>query len=171
MSQSLEMIYKRRSIRAFEPKAVPHELLMELLRAAMAAPSAVDRQPWEFVVVTAPERMRLLQDILPYGKYPAPAAILVCGRPDLAQNETDGNFWVQDCSAASENLLIAAAGLSLGAVWTAVYPKQDLIREVNHILGIPSLVIPLNVILVGWPAEEKPARSQYREDRVHWEQY
>ena len=171
MADALDIIYKRRSIRAFEPRPVPHDLLVELLRAAMAAPSAVNRQPWEFVVVTRPERLRPLQDLLPYGSYPAPAAILVCGRPDLAQNEVDGNFWVQDCSAATENLLIAAAGLNLGAVWTAVYPKQELIRQVNHALGIPSLVIPLNVILVGWPGEEKPARTQYREDRVHWEQY
>ena len=171
MTDTLDIIYRRRSIRAFQPGAVPRELLLELLRAAMAAPSAVDRQPWEFVVVTSPGRLHLLQDILPYGKYPAPAAILVCGRPDLAQNETDGNFWVQDCSAATENLLLAAAGLNLGAVWTAVYPKQDLILQVNHILGIPSFVIPLNVVLVGWPGEEKPARTQYREDRVHWEQY
>jgi len=171
MTDPLEILYKRRSIRAFQPDPLPRELLTELLRAAMAAPSAVNRQPWEFVVVTRPEPLELLQDILPYGKYPAPAAILVCGRPDLAQNETDGNFWVQDCSAASENLLIAAAGLGLGAVWTAIYPKEDLIRAVHRVLSIPSFVIPLNAILVGWPAEEKPARSQYREDRVHWEQY
>jgi nitroreductase len=171
MADVLELIYKRRSIRAFEPRPVARELLVELIRAGMAAPSAVNRQPWEFIVVTTPERMSLLQGLLPYGKYPAPSAILVCGRPDLAQNDTDGNFWVQDCSAATENLLIAAAGLCLGAGWTAVYPKQALIKQVNHALGIPSFVIPLNVILVGWPAEEKPPRSQYREDRVHWEQY
>ena len=171
MIQSLDILYQRRSIRAFQPAPVPRDLLTELLRAAMAAPSAVNRQPWEFVVVTAPERLRLLQDVLPYGKYPAPAAILVCGRPDLAQTDSNGSFWVQDCSAASENLLIAAAGLALGAVWTAVYPNPDLIRQVNHVLAIPSFVIPLNVILVGWPAEEQPARSQYNEERVHWDQY
>lgn len=171
MDKRLGIIYKRRSVRAFTSEPVPRELLLELLRAAMAAPSAVNRQPWEFVVVTQLEQMRLLQNILPYGNYPAAAAVVVCGRPDLAQNEPDGNFWVQDCCAATENLLIAAAGLNLGAVWTAVYPKQALIRQVNGVLSIPSFVIPLNVILVGWPAEEKNPRTQFREDRVHWEQY
>jgi nitroreductase len=171
LADALEIIYKRRSIRAFEPRPVARELLVELLRAAMAAPSAVNRQPWEFVVVTQAERLQQLQDRLPYGRYPAPAAIVICGRPDRAQNEVDGNFWVQDCSAASENLLIAAAGLGLGGVWTAIYPKQELIRQVNQVLGIPSFVIPLNAILLGWPAEEKPARTQYREELVHWEQY
>jgi nitroreductase len=119
MNDALAFIYKRRSIRAFELRPLATELLVELLRAAMAAPSAVNRQPWEFVVVTQAERMRRLQELLPYGKDPAPVALVVCGRPDLAQNETDGNFWVQACSAATENLLIAAAGLGLGAVWTA----------------------------------------------------
>jgi nitroreductase len=171
MDERLAIIYKRRSIRSFTSEAVPRDLLQELLRAAMAAPSAVNRQPWEFVVVSQPAQLNLLQNILPYGNYPAAAAVVVCGRPDLAQNEPDGNFWVQDCSAATENLLIAAAGLGLGAVWTAVFPKQELIRQVNHTLGIPSNVIPLNVLLIGWPGEQKPARSQYREDRVHWEQY
>jgi nitroreductase len=171
MDERLAILYKRRSIRAFTDEAVPRELLLELLRAAMAAPSAVNRQPWEFVVVTQPESMHQLQAVLPYGNYPASAAVVVCGRPDLAQNEPDGNFWVQDCSAATENLLIAAAGLGLGAVWTAVYPKVDLIRQVNSVLSIPSFVLPLNVILIGWPAEQKPARTQFREDRVHWQQY
>lgn len=171
MADPLDIIYKRRSIRSFRERVVDRDLLIELLHAAMAAPSAVDRQPWEFVVVTGTERMKELQGLLPFGKYPAPAAVLVCGRPDLAENEWDGNFWVQDCSAATENVLLAAAGLGLGAVWTAVYPKQSLIRAVNQLLGIPSFVIPLNVVLVGWPGEEKPPRTQYREDKVHWEKY
>jgi len=167
----LEIIYRRRSIRSFTSRPVERELLLELLRAAMAAPSAVNRQPWEFVVVTEPERLSQLQEILHYGPYSATAAVLVCGRPDLAHNEADGNFWAQDCSAATENLLIAASGLELGSLWLPVYPKGEVIRKVNRLLGIPSFVIPLNVILIGWPDEHRPPRSQFREERVHWEQY
>ncbi len=171
MPTILETIFQRRSIRQYQERPVPRELLIDLLRAAMAAPSAVNKQPWEFVVVTRPERMAELQAVLPYGKYNAPAAVVVCGVPELAQNEPTGSYWVQDCSAATENLLLAATGLGLGTVWTGVYPVTARVREVQRVLGLPEGVIPLGVILVGYPAEAKPARTQYREDRVHWERY
>lgn len=172
MSQeNLEMIYRRRSIRTYQPWSVPREALEELLRAAMAAPSAVNKQPWEFVVISTPEGMTALQRHLPYGRYNAPAAVVVCGCPDMAHSNPHGNFWVQDCSAATENLLLAASGLGLGTVWTAVYPKPELVAAVQGELDLPESVIPLNVILVGYPAEEKPARTQYNPERVHWEKY
>lgn len=171
MNDVLQLIFSRRSIRQYQPRPVPRELLTDLLRAAMAAPSAVDKQPWEFVVVTRPERLAELQAVLPYARYNAPAAIVVCGVPERAQNEPTGSYWVQDCSAATENLLIAATGLGLGTVWTGVYPVTERVQAVQQVLGLPEGVIPLGVILVGYPAEEKPPRTQYREDRVHWEQY
>lgn len=167
----LDTIFQRRSIRQYTDQAVPREVLVDLLRAAMAAPSAVNKQPWEFVVVTRPERMADLQAVLPYGRYNAPAAVVVCGVPEAAQNEPTGSYWVQDCSAATENLLIAAVGLGLGTVWTGVYPVAERVRDVQRVLGLPAGVVPLGVILVGYPAEEKPARTQYREERVHWERY
>ena len=167
----LDTIFQRRSIREYADRAVPREVLVDLLRAAMAAPSAVNKQPWEFVVVTRPERMVDLQAVLSYGRYNAPAAVVVCGVPEAAQNEPTGSYWVQDCSAATENLLIAAVGLGLGTVWTGVYPVAERVRDVQRVLGLPPRVVPLGVILVGYPAEEKPARTQYREERVHWELY
>jgi nitroreductase len=109
--------------------------------------------------------------VLPYGKYNAPAAVVVCGRPEWAQNEPDGSYWVQDCSAATENLLLAAAGLGLGTVWTGVYPVIGRVRDVQRALGIPAHTIPMAVILVGYPDEDKPPRTNYREERVHWERY
>jgi nitroreductase len=171
MSGVLDFIFQRRSIRQYQDKAVPRELLVDLLRAAMAAPSAVNKQPWEFVVLTQKEPLARLQAVLPYGRYAVPAAVVVCGVPEAAQNEPNGSYWVQDCSAATENLLIAAAGLGLGTVWTGVYPVTERLEAVQRVLGLPAGVIPLGVVLVGYPAEEKPARTQYREDRVHWEGY
>jgi nitroreductase len=171
MATILETIFKRRSIRQYLDRPVERELLVDLLRAAMAAPSAVNKQPWEFVVVTQKERMAELQGVLPYGQYNAPVAIVVCGVPGKAQNEPTGSYWVQDCSAATENLLVAAAGLGLGSVWTGVYPVAARMLDVRRVLGLPEGVIPLGVILVGYPAEDKPARTQYREERVHWERY
>ena len=171
MPTILEIIFKRRSIRQYQDRPVARELLIDLLRAAMAAPSAVNKQPWEFVVVTQKEPLAELQAVLPYGKYNAPAAIVVCGAPAMAQNEPTGSYWVQDCSAATENLLVAAAGLGLGSVWTGVYPVASRVQEVQRALGLPEGVIPLGVVLVGYPAEDKPARTQYREERVHWERY
>lgn len=171
MENVLDLIFSRRSIRQYQNRPVERELLVDLLRAAMAAPSAVNKQPWEFVVVTQPERMSVLQAGLPYAKYNAPAAIVVCGVPEWAQNEPTGSYWVQDCSAALENMLIAAAGLGLGTVWTGVYPVAARVKVVQRVLGLPEGVIPLGVVLVGYPDEQKPPRTQYREDRVHWESY
>ena len=169
MGNILEHIYQRRSIRKYKPDPIPRETLLDLLRAAMAAPSAVNKQPWDFIVVTQPERLATLQDVLPYGKYPCPAAIVVCGRLDLAQTEPDGSYWVQDCSAATENLLLAAAGLGLGTVWVGVYPICARVEAVQKVMNIPPFAVPLNVILVGYPDEEKPPQTRFRDDRVHWE--
>jgi nitroreductase len=171
MAEVLDYIYRRRSIRQYQERPIPRELLEDLLRAAMAAPSAVDKQPWEFVVADQKESMANLQAVLPFGRYPAPAAVVVCGTPAQAQNEPDGSYWVQDCAAATENLLIAAAGLGLGAVWTGVYPVMERVHAVQRVLGLPEAVVPLNAVLVGYPGEEKPPRTQYRRERVHWQRY
>lgn len=171
MDSRLEMIYKRRSIRQYQEKTVPRELLIELTQAGMAAPSAVNKQPWQFIVVTDQPQLSALKNVLPYGKYNAPAALLVCGVPGSAHADDFGNYWVQDCSAATENILIAAVGLGLGTVWTAVFPVQERVEMVQKVLDLPPDVIPLNVILVGFPAEEKPARTQYNEKKVHWQKY
>jgi nitroreductase len=100
-----------------------------------------------------------------------PAAIVVCGNESIANNSVARFYWAQDCSAAAENILIAAAGLGLGAVWLGVYPLPSVIKPVSEVLNIPPLVIPLCVIYVGYPAEEKPPRTQYDERRVHWQEY
>lgn len=169
--ETFEAILARRSVRKYQDRPVPQELLVSLLKAAMAAPSAVNKQPWEFIVVDEPAVLSDLQAVLPYGKYPAPAAIVVLARPDWAHANPDGAYWEQDCAAATENILVAAVSLGLGSVWTAVHPNRSIIEDVRRVLGVPDSAVPFNVILVGYPAEAKPPRSQYEERRVHWQRY
>jgi len=171
MDGVLDLIFKRRSIRQYTDQPVEREVLVQLLRAAMAAPSAVNSQPWEFVVITSPEGMDGLRKILPLGRYNAPTAIVVCGSPIRARNPAGLLFWVQDCSAAIQNILLAATGMGLGTVWIGVHPVPGLGRQVRKTLHIPPHVTPLGVIYVGYPAEEKTSRTRYNESRVHWGVY
>jgi len=171
MENVLDLIYKRRSVRIFSKKLVEKETLTKLLQAAMAAPSASNSRPWEFIAITDADTLENLRKSLKYGKYNAPAAIVVCANLDLAQNESALRFWVQDCSAATENILIAAAGMDLGTVWIGSYPKEDVMEKERELLGIPDNVTPLSLIYVGYPAEEPQPRTQYDEARVHWQKY
>lgn len=170
-TEPLDLFFRRRSIRHFTPEPVDDATLIRLLQAAMAAPSAVDSQPWEFVVLTDPDRLRRLRNRLPLGRHHAPAAFVVCGSPGTARNPAGRLFWPQDCSAATENLLLAATALGLGAVWVGVYPLKPLMRWVADLTDLPASVIPLAVVYVGHPAEQKPPRTRYDEQRVHWQRY
>ncbi len=171
MDNILETIFKRRSIRIYQEKEVSQETLKLLLQAAMAAPSAKNSRPWEFVAINEKEIMDKFRDRLQYGKYNAPAAIAVLANLKIAQSDSSMRFWVEDCSAAVENILIAAAGLGLGTVWIGSYPKEDVMNIEREILGIPESIVPVALIYVGYPGEEKPARTQYEESRVHWQKY
>jgi nitroreductase len=171
MSDIMDHIYRRRSIRKYKDQKVEKEKLELLLKAAMAAPSAMNIQPWEFVVLTLDDTLDKLRQGLEYGHYNAPAAIIVCKNQNAGRVSKSEPFWVQDCSAATENILIAAAGLDLGTVWIAVYPRPEVITMVSQIAALPENVTPLNVIYVGYPAEQKDPRTQYEAGRVHWETY
>ncbi len=164
----IDTIFSRRSIRRYTEEPVSEEEIKTLLEAAMAAPSASNRKPWHFVVVSERETLNRLAEAHKYAKMlnEAPLCISVCGDQSVSER-----FWVQDCSAATENLLLAAAALGLGAVWCGVHPSQDRVKDVSEILGIEAPVVPLNIIAVGHPAEEKEARTQYDEDRVHREKW
>ena len=139
----IALLKARRSVRAFTAEPLPVPTLRALLEAAMAAPSACASDPWEFVVVTAPETLAQLRDKLLFARYVAPAAIVVCGNVAVANNSVARHYWVQDCAAALENLLIAATGLGLGAVWIGLYPMEAPQAAVRAILGIPEGVTPL----------------------------
>ena len=171
MKEELSIIYSRRSIRKYQERPVEKELLTELVEAAMAAPSAVNTCPWEFVVITQSKKLEQLKGVLKYANYYSPAGIVVCGKTGTTFTTPDGSFWVQDCAAATENLLLAAVGLGLGAVWTAIYPDQRQVKNVSLELNLPNGVVPFAFILVGYPAEEKPSRTQYDPKALHWEVY
>lgn len=171
MVEILEYIERRRSIRRFSEDPVSREALELLLRAGMAAPSATNRRPWQFVVVTEPERLETLRNRLPLGRFNAPAAIVVCGDMKRALPPPVQGFWVVDCSAATQNILLAAAGIGLGAVWIGVYPLKPMMALVARAIDLPRAVRPLAVVWVGHPAEERPALNRYDPDRVHWDGY
>lgn len=173
MADILETIFKRRSVRQFTAQPLEQEMIHCLLEAAMAAPTACNSQPWEFVVVTEPAVLDQLRSKLLFARYNAPCVVAVCGNPGIAHNKAGRDYWVQDCSAAMENLLIAAAGLGLGAVWIGVYPVPSVIRPVREVLNLPEAVTPLGLAMVGYPAEGAlpHPRTQYAEHRVHWQVY
>lgn len=165
-----EAILSRRSIRRYTSEPVSDDLVEKLLRAAMSAPSAGNEQPWHFVVIRDRKTMERIQEFHPFARMlrEAPVAILVCGDPRL---EKYGGFWVQDCSAATENILIAANSMGLGAVWLGLYPIDERVEGMRKLLEIPGHVIPLSLVSVGHPAEKKPQADRYDESRIHTEQW
>ena len=162
----MEALRTRRSIRKFQDKAVPPEMVREMLEAAMMAPSAGNAQPWHFVVVDDRTRLDAMADLHPYIQMvtQAPLGILVCG--DLTKEKYTG-YWVQDCSAAMENLLLAAHGLGLGAVWTAIHPMEDRVTAYKTLFNLPEHVIPLGFAPMGWPTRQPSSQSRFKLDRVH----
>ncbi|MFC1745276.1 nitroreductase family protein [Candidatus Riflebacteria bacterium] len=164
--QTIEAIKTRRSIRNYRDEKVSDAKIMELLEAAMYAPSAGNQQPWHFIVVTKKELLVEIAEVHPYGKMAAmaPLAILVCCDKDLDKHT---GFWVQDCSAATQNLLLAAHALELGAVWVGVYPREDRINSMQKIFNLPERIIPLNVVVIGYPAKGTQTAQRFKEERVH----
>lgn len=171
MSGVMEHILARRSIRRFTAEPVSPEQIRSLLDAAMAAPTASNLRPWAFVVVTDPDVLARLRNGLILGRYNAPLSIAVCGNMRRAWPGPGRDFWVQDCSAATQNILLAATGLGLGAVWIGVHPLAPLRWHVARVLSLPRWIRPLGVVHVGHPAETKPPRTQYDEAAVHWQRY
>lgn len=164
--EAYEAILTRRSVRAYTDQPVSEEAIRKLIAAAVSAPSAGNGQPWHFVVITERGLLNELAELLPFGKMltQTPLAIAVCG--DVKGQPREG-YWVQDCSAATENLLLAAHALGLGGVWLGVYPREDRVAGVRRILGIPERVTPLNVLAIGHPVEPGGPVDRYSEDRVH----
>jgi nitroreductase len=165
MMDTLDAIFSRRSVRQYTSKVVPDTMVTELLKAAMAAPSAGNEQPWQFIVI----RDRAILDEIPkFHPYSAmvkhaSVAVLVCG--DLTLEKYKG-FWVQDCSAATENLLLAATAKGLGAVWTAVYPMEDRVAGMRKLLNLPEHIIPLSLVPIGYPASPLPPADRFNAERI-----
>jgi nitroreductase len=164
--EAMEAIISRRSIRKYTPDSVTEGEIHELLAAAMSAPSSSNGQPWHFVTITDRQTLDEIPKFHPYSNMikEAPLAVVVCG--DL-QLEKGKGVWVQDCSAATENLLVAAHAMGLGAVWLGVHPIEERINGVRKLLGLPAHVVPLCIIVVGHPAEKKPPSNRFNPERVH----
>lgn len=161
-------IHARRSVRAYADRQVTPETIDTLLRAAMAAPTARDRRPWRFVVVDDRSLLDSLGAQLPYAGMllGAPAAIAVCGQLTEGVDPAE-EMWMQDCAAATENLLLAAQAIGLGAVWTGVYPYADRVALVSRLLRLPPDVVPLNVIPIGYPGEETEPKKKFDRKNIH----
>ena len=169
----LETIMTRTSIRAFTDTPVEDEKIEQILRAGMAAPSAVNKQPWAFVVVNDREGLDRLREAHPHARMlsTAQAAIIVCGDMSKALEGMGRDFWIQDTSAATENILIAAHALGLGAVWTGVYPNPSVMPGIVEALELPSHIIPLNVIPIGYPAESPAPKDKWNPENIHYNKW
>jgi len=168
---TIDIIHKRRSIRKYTETPVEQEKIIILLQAAMAAPTAANCQPWEYIVVSDADKLVQVREKCIFARYNAPAAIVVCGNMKLAFKGPEQEMWVQDCSAATENILIAATSLGLGSVWIGIYPGESKIKAIKSIFKIPEHVTPLNLVYFGYSAEEKVSRTRYNEKRIYWQEY
>lgn len=166
----LDNIATRTSVRDYEARPVEKEKIEKMLRAAMAAPTAMNKQPWHFVVVDQRNVLDALAGANPYAKMlkKAPLAIVVCGNTDKMIEGGGRDFWIQDASAATENLLLAAHAMGLGAVWTGAYPSEERCISISKVLSLSDNLIPLNMIVVGYPAEQPQPKQKFKEENVSY---
>ncbi len=164
---AMQAIFSRRSIRQYTDKQVAPETIHDVLRAGMSAPSAGNERPWHFIVLTDHDLLDRIPTFHPYSAMlkHASAAILVCGDPSL---ERHPGYWVLDCAAATENMLLAAHAKGLGAVWCGVYPTEDRVENIRKLLGLADRLVPFSLVPLGFPAEIKQADDRFDESRVHW---
>ena len=170
MNPKLNALFARRSVREYEAKDVDDATVRDILEAAMAAPSAVAKDPWSFVVVRDHEMLLKIAAGLPNGQMlkEAPLGIIVCG--DLRRaHDNQLSYLLQVCTAAIENLLLAVSMLGLGACWLGVHPREDRVAHLRSLLNIPEGILPVSAIAIGWPAQTPSPRTRYREEAVHRE--
>ncbi len=169
MNETLKVIHSR--VRHFTNQTISEQQIELLLRAGMAAPTAVNRQPWAFYVLTERETLDALGEQLPYAKmlFQAQAAIVVCGDMEKAGNLRDQAYWVQDCSAATQNILLAAESMGLGAVWTAAFPYDDRTKVVVETMNLPAHHVPLNVIPIGYSTGEDKPKDKWNPENAFWQ--
>lgn len=165
----IENIMTRTSIRQFDGTKISQGQIDTILKAAMAAPTAMNKQPWDFIVVTDQDKLNQLSDAHPYApiKKGCSLVIAVCGNFQKAAEGAAKEYWIQDASAATENILLAVNALGLGAVWCGVYPMEDRINAISKVLEIPEYVMPLNIICIGKPAENPTPKNKWTESNVH----
>jgi nitroreductase len=169
---SLGFIFARRSVRVYSPGIIGDDTVTKLLEAAMAAPSAMTKDPWRFVVIRQKSTLEAMAAFLPGGKMLATASlgIVVCGDTESAF-ESNVGYMLQDCSASIENLLMAAQVLGLGACWVGVYPAEESVRRLRELLEAPRPIVPIAVISLGLPGEQLPPRTRFNRDFVRSEKW
>lgn len=161
-----DVVATRRSIRQYQDRPVGEELIQAIIEAAMMAPSAGNQQPWHFLVITDRAKLDAIPAFHPYSKMvqQAPAALLVCGDPS---GTPWPDFWPQDCSAATQNMLLAARDLGMGTVWAGIYPAEDRMAGFRRLLNIPEHIYPFALIPVGWPKGDFQTAERFKPERVH----
>jgi nitroreductase len=172
MNPSLKFIFSRRSVRKYEKREIPEEMFTHLFEAAMAAPSAVAKDPWHFILVRDRKMLDKIVKILPNGQMlrQAPAAFVVCGDINKAHlNEV--SYMLQDLSAAVENILLAATALGLGSCWLGMHPRPDRMEGIRNLFSLPGNIIPMCGVALGWPAEQLEPRTRYNPERIHLEKW
>jgi nitroreductase len=169
MDERLLPFLGRRSVRQYRRGAIPDEILHDILKVAMSAPSAHERDPWHFVAIRDPGTLRRLAEGLPNGRMlaSAAAAIAVCGDLRRAHRQ-QLSYLLQDCSAAMQNILLAVAAIGLGGCWVGVHPSIERIGHVGHVLAVADGIIPIAVAAIGHPLEPPVPRTRFRRERVHW---
>ena len=168
--EAIEAILTRRSIRKYSEKEISPERIKQLLEAAMQAPSANNCQPWHFVIISDKKTLTAIREFHPGAQMlnEASCAILICGYLKLQSYKT---YWAVDCGAATQNLLIAAHAIGLGAVWLGVYPRDERMNPIKKLFNLPENIQPFALVSIGYPAEEKEMVYRYKPERVHYEKW
>ncbi|MBI9054571.1 MAG: nitroreductase family protein [Bacteroidales bacterium] len=163
----IEGIFSRRSIRKYKEGEVTQDQINTIVKAGMYAPSARNQQPWHFIVIKNKETLTQIREAHPYAQMllNAQLAIVVCGDENL---ELSKGYWVVDCSAATQNILLAAHGIGLGAVWLGVHPREERKNEISKLLGLPNHIQPLSLVSIGHPGEEKEDPERFKPERIHY---
>lgn len=164
--KELAFLKKRRSIRKYTQEKIDRDTLLALVEAGMYAPSAINQQPWHFVIMDDPAVYKQIPNIQPHSSMTPQAAAVILVAADRRRMKASDEFWPQDLAAATENILLAADALGLGAVWLAVYPKEPIMRGLTVLCQLPPYIVPFSLISLGYPAEERRQSDRFREELV-----
>lgn len=169
-TSAIENIMTRTSVRSYSEREVSKEVVDTLLRAAMAAPTAGNKQPWKFIVIDKRDILNSISENFSSMKMASRAgvAVIMCGEPSLSFDGEGREYWVQDVSAATENLLLAAHAMGLGAVWCGIYPISDRVRIFSEMLNIPEGIIPMACVCIGYPDGETLPKDKWNPDNIHY---
>lgn len=167
---AMEAILTRRSVRKYDKKPISDQIVKELLEAAMSAPSAGNEQPWHFIMIDDPEILGKVPTFHSHAQMlkDASIAILVCSDMKLEKHK---GMWFQDCSAATENILIAVRAKELGSVWLGIFPREERIKGMRQLLNIPGHVMPFSLISIGYPAEKQGRVNRFNTSRIHYNKW